>query len=94
MQQHILEHDVTSYQGKWGKKGLLDCLDSFFSFSKINTKIERCQERDCGETTHIPQESNSTSLLTGKSYHQREALIENSNTPARTNNPSHSVQAV
>ena len=40
MQQHIHEPDVTSYQGKWGKKGLLDCLDSFFSFSKINTKID------------------------------------------------------
>ena len=34
----------------------------------------------CGETTHIPQISNSTSLHTGKNYRERIALIENGNT--------------
>ena len=38
--QHIHEPDVTSSL-KENEKGPLDCLVQFFSFWKINTKIDR-----------------------------------------------------
>ena len=55
-----------------------------FFFWKINTGIDgEWTKRERGEATHIPQESDSTSVLTGKNCREREALIENSNTYTR-----------
>ena len=63
-----------------GKKGFLDCLDLFLFFWIINAEItERCKDCECGEITHISQESDSTSVLTGKSVREIEAPIENLN---------------
>ncbi len=47
--------------------------------NKRQKQTERCKRCERGETTHIPQESDSTSVLTGRSVREIEAMMENLN---------------
>jgi hypothetical protein len=69
---HIYEPDLTSSLKENGKRTFrFFSLVSFLWKNKHHVDRE-CTNRERGEATHIPQESNSTSVLTGKNCRERE----------------------
>ncbi len=65
----------------------VDCLVWFLWFGKISNEIDgECTKHEFETATHIPQASNSNSVLKGNNCRERKALIINPNMSRGKNN--------